>query len=103
MQVPKRRKQTCYGNEHIGYKHAPDCRRGRPQCAAMRKTNPKRKPCGCDAYHYPHRYGSGRCCNPFRQIMDEVPDDLRGDVLEQIATTCPEIMPYQADPCETPF
>lgn len=59
--------KSCHGNEHSGYRHCPKCRRGRPQCAAMRKTNPKRKPCGCDAYHFPHRAGSGRCGNLEKQ------------------------------------
>ena len=34
------------------------CRLSRPLCAKMRK---RRGLCGCSAYHYPHRKGSGLC------------------------------------------
>ena len=36
------------------------CRISRPLCRKMRKCKGL---CGCSAYHYPHRKGSG-LCNP---------------------------------------
>jgi hypothetical protein len=30
----------------------------------MRKVQPQRRPCHCDAYLFPHRHGSGVCGNP---------------------------------------
>ncbi len=69
--APKKYPKSCHGNEHNGVKHAKGCRRGRPLCRWMRKTNPKRKVCGCDAYHFPHRKGSGRCGNEKLRWMHE--------------------------------
>jgi len=37
------------------------CRLGRPLCARQRRKTKKYRPCTCQAYHYPHRHGSGRC------------------------------------------
>jgi len=53
--------RTCHGNEISGFTHARNCRPGRPLCRARRKIREKRRPCGCDAYHFPHRKGSGAC------------------------------------------
>lgn len=55
----------CYGNEFNHY-HARACRPGRPLCRFMRKVRPQRRACGCDAYHFPHRFGGGRCNHPDR-------------------------------------
>lgn len=32
----------------------------------MRMVRPQRRVCGCDAYHFPHRFGGGRCNHPDR-------------------------------------
>lgn len=37
--------------------HVKGCRTTRPLCRYRRKSSV----CYCDAYHYPHRDGSGRC------------------------------------------
>lgn len=37
------------------------CRPARPQCKAMRKVQPQRRPCDCGGSHYPHRVGSNVC------------------------------------------
>jgi hypothetical protein len=50
----------CYGNDHRVI-HVKGCRRGRPECKWMRKTNPRRRPCRCSAYPFPHRDGGGAC------------------------------------------
>ena len=52
MKLPKR----CYGPSADRATHCRNCRPGRPLCRFRRET-----PCLCDAYHYPHRPGSGRC------------------------------------------
>jgi hypothetical protein len=70
----------------------------------MRKKNPKRAPCGCDAYHFPHRKGSGRCGNLFQQTMDATPEDERGTVLERFAIECPDMIPHTRDEfADVPF
>lgn len=35
------------------------CRKGRPLC--RRKDSKRNQTCGCPAYGWPHRVGSGRC------------------------------------------
>lgn len=50
----------------IELKHVRGCRRGRPLCRWMRRHNPKRCKCTCDAYHFPHRAGGGNCGKPER-------------------------------------
>jgi hypothetical protein len=41
-----------------------ECRKGRPLCAARRRTSPRyRNQCNCGAYAFPHRPDAGRC-NP---------------------------------------
>jgi hypothetical protein len=42
-------------------RHAPGCHPARPLCRYMRKRTAKRAVCRCDAYHFPHRSGSGAC------------------------------------------
>jgi hypothetical protein len=61
------RSSSCHGSKKLGYRHHRDCRPGRPLCAAMRAINPKRRACGCDAYHFPHRVGSGVCGNAIKR------------------------------------
>lgn len=51
--------RRCFGPRDE--QHACGCRRGRPLCRWRRATNPKRRPCFCPAYHFPHRDGGGRC------------------------------------------
>ena len=53
--------RVCHGRRPE--QHARGCRRGRPLCRWRRAENPKRRACGFDAYHFPHRIESGRCGN----------------------------------------
>ena len=69
----------CFGNEHR-VTHVKGCRRGRPQCKWMRKTNPSREPCSCGAYPYPHRNGSGPCGR-----ANDMPAVLLRDLRRRIA------------------
>jgi hypothetical protein len=54
--------RVCYGPG--AHQHAKGCRLGRPLCRWKRAQNPKRRPCGCGAYWFPHRIDSGRCGDP---------------------------------------
>jgi hypothetical protein len=60
--VPKPKR--CWGPEVN--QHAPGCRPGRPLCRWARRVRPKRRPCNCGAYHFPHRLGGGLCGHPDR-------------------------------------
>ena len=44
-----------------GAKGKRGCRPGRPLCSEMAKKTTRYSVCGCDGYHFPHRWGSGRC------------------------------------------
>lgn len=51
---------TCHGNERFAV-HVKACRKSRPLCRWRRREIGV--VCGCDAYHFPHRRGSGCCGN----------------------------------------
>jgi hypothetical protein len=61
--------RSCFGPDAERAHHAKGCRPGRPLCRFMRTRCENRKPCGCDAYHFPHRKGSGQCGNPYAPLM----------------------------------
>jgi RadC-like JAB domain-containing protein/uncharacterized protein DUF5661 len=53
------RGQRCGPDVHTGHwKHRGGCCPGRPTCRYQRREAGL---CHCEAYHYPHRSGSGRC------------------------------------------
>jgi hypothetical protein len=35
----------------------------------MRRVKEDRRACGCAAYHFPHRRGSGQCGNPYAPLV----------------------------------
>ena len=49
----------CYGNE-FAYHHTQRCRPGRPLCKRAR-LGAGQATCGCPAYRFTHRLGSGLC------------------------------------------
>lgn len=61
--------RSCFGPDAARAHHARGCRPGRPLCRFMRVRRDNRRPCGCDAYHFPHRKGSGQCSNPYHTFM----------------------------------
>jgi hypothetical protein len=52
------RPAKCWGPR--AEQHCAGCRIGRPRCRWRRKAVGL---CHCEAYHYPHRKGSGPCGN----------------------------------------
>lgn len=56
-----------------GYKRCSDtahvvgCHPARPRCKFMRRVQPQRQVCNCDAYLFPHRAGGGHCGKPERR------------------------------------
>ena len=82
--VAVKRPKQCHGNEHF-QKHANGCRPARPLCRWMRRVQPQRRACECGAYHFPHRFGSGRCQHPERMelyVYGPIPED---DLVEREA------------------
>jgi hypothetical protein len=65
-----------------------DCRPTRPRCRLSRLKSATYQQCLCSAYHYPHRYGSGRCVGhpdhvrrQFEQFTGQRWDGEPGDTL----------------------
>ncbi len=54
-------KPVCWGTDAQHAHHVSGCRPGRPLCKFRRMERENRRVCHCGAYHFPHRYGSGRC------------------------------------------
>lgn len=48
----KAHRTRCHGGIHVK-----GCRLGRPLCRAQRAASPTRRPCRCEAFHFPHRAG----------------------------------------------
>lgn len=65
----KRRPAHCHGPDAERAKHAAGCRPARPLCRFMRRVRDDRRVCGCGAYHFPHRHGSGQCGNPYAPLV----------------------------------
>ncbi len=66
----RHRPKSCYGPDAARARHAVGCRPARPLCRFMRQAQKaKYGVCGCGAYHFPHRRGSGQCGNPYAPLV----------------------------------
>lgn len=68
--------------EGIEHCRRPGCHPARPLCRAMRRVRPDRAPCGCLAYPFPHRHGSGSCGRPVVAYASASERELVGAHLE---------------------